>query len=150
MRHQCTMHSHNHVFYSMSTRSRTGLFLSFRDSTARLSRSRPTYEDTDENDRLIDSPSHVTLNVQLPPQWFPCLLLLLISIYLYPSQGRLCRASTRYSRRYAGKKSVITVYQNIYLSPFSSRHSRQTPCKTRPSGLLGPLSRRTRNRSFDY
>jgi syntaxin 16 len=69
------MHCHNHVFHSMSsptTRSRTGLFLSFRDSIARFSRSRPTYEDTDEHDRLIDSPSHVTLNVQLPPQWFAC------------------------------------------------------------------------------
>ncbi|KAF8234019.1 t-SNARE [Tricholoma matsutake] len=51
------------------TRSRTGLFLSFRDSTARFSRSRPQYDDTDEQDHLIDSPSHLTLNVHLPPQW---------------------------------------------------------------------------------
>lgn len=50
-----------------TTRSRTGLFLSYRDSTARVSRLR--HDDTDEQDRLIDS-NHIALDVALPPTWF--------------------------------------------------------------------------------
>lgn len=53
---------------SVTTRSRTGLFLSYRDSTARTSRTR--FDDTNEHDRLIDSDAgHIALDVVLPPTW---------------------------------------------------------------------------------
>ncbi|KAF9460701.1 t-SNARE [Collybia nuda] len=53
---------------SVTTRSRTGLFLSYRDSTARTSRTR--FDDTDEHDRLINSDTaHIALDVALPPTW---------------------------------------------------------------------------------
>ncbi|KAF8658298.1 hypothetical protein AX16_002068 [Volvariella volvacea WC 439] len=62
-----------------TTRSRTGLFLSFRESTARpsrFSRSRLSrYDDPDhqseEHEGLIANaaPSHVALDVGLPPKW---------------------------------------------------------------------------------
>ena len=60
-----------------TTRSRTGLFLSYRDSTAPRRRRRPVaYSDfadeanDDENEQLIQS-SHVAVDVPvLPPRWF--------------------------------------------------------------------------------
>ncbi|KAH6914005.1 syntaxin-like t-SNARE protein TLG2 [Coprinopsis sp. MPI-PUGE-AT-0042] len=70
---------------SPTTRSRTSLFLSFRDSTTRstrFSRRRSLYtddidgnpddnnNDDDEHERLItNNSSHVALDVQLPPKW---------------------------------------------------------------------------------
>ena len=60
----------------MTTRSRTGLFRSYRDSQARSTRQRPyrrpSYNDTDfnsdEHDHLIN---HVTVHIpNLPPPWF--------------------------------------------------------------------------------
>ncbi|KAF9012330.1 t-SNARE [Cyathus striatus] len=64
---------------SPTIRSRTGLFLSYRDSqtrSTRFSRSRlTTYDDTyaaaDENEGLIASPSsaHVAVEFDLPPKW---------------------------------------------------------------------------------
>ncbi|TFK44709.1 t-SNARE [Crucibulum laeve] len=64
---------------SPTTRSRTGLFLSYRDSRARstrFSRSRlNTYDDSyapdDEHEGLINSTStaHVAIDVHLPPKW---------------------------------------------------------------------------------
>ncbi|KAJ7783195.1 t-SNARE [Mycena metata] len=58
-------------------RSRTGLFLSYRDSRARLSRHRPSsYADDpyaavdDEHEGLIPvSPGHTALDLDLPPKW---------------------------------------------------------------------------------
>lgn len=73
--------------YEPTIRSRTGLFLSYRDSkatTTRFSRQKPSlYADIDANDdeqdHLIASSSHVVLDVDLPPKWcvdewfvFPC------------------------------------------------------------------------------
>ncbi|KAF8629671.1 hypothetical protein AX17_005610 [Amanita inopinata Kibby_2008] len=58
-----------------TTRSRTGLFLSYRHSTARSSRfSRNDHQYfnniDEENQRLIATPSdHVALDIHLPPQW---------------------------------------------------------------------------------
>ncbi|EIW83207.1 t-SNARE [Coniophora puteana RWD-64-598 SS2] len=60
-----------------TTRSRTGLFISYRDSRAPSSRfSRPqssydeAYGDDSENERLIGSSSrHVAIDVNLPPKW---------------------------------------------------------------------------------
>ncbi|RDB16784.1 t-SNARE affecting a late Golgi compartment protein 2 [Hypsizygus marmoreus] len=50
-----------------TTRSRTGLFLSYRES---IPRSRPAnYEDDDEHEHLISTPRHIVLDVPLPPQW---------------------------------------------------------------------------------
>ena len=63
----------------MTTRSRTGLFRSYRDSQARSARQqpyrRPTYDDThfnsDEQDHLIPNTNHVIVNIpHLPPIWF--------------------------------------------------------------------------------
>ena len=63
----------------MTTRSRTGLFRSYRDSQARSARQqpyrRPTYNDTDfnseEHDRLISNTNHVAVHIPtLPPLWF--------------------------------------------------------------------------------
>jgi hypothetical protein len=60
---------------SVTTRSRTGLFLSYRDSTARTSRTR--FDDTDEHDRLIDDDAaHIALEVALPPTWLVYISLL--------------------------------------------------------------------------
>ncbi len=64
--------------YDPVTRSRTGLFLSYRDSRAtstrfskqKLSRYADNDGDNDEQDRLIGSSSHVTLDVDLPPKWY--------------------------------------------------------------------------------
>jgi hypothetical protein len=61
----------------MTTRSRTGLFRSYRDSQARSTRQqpyrRPTYSDTDfnsdEHDHLISN--HVAVHIPtLPALWF--------------------------------------------------------------------------------
>ena len=63
----------------MTTRSRTGLFRSYRDSQARSTRQRPyqrpSYNDTDlnsdEHDHLIPNTNHVAVHIpSLPPQWF--------------------------------------------------------------------------------
>ncbi|KAJ8589328.1 t-SNARE [Rhizopogon salebrosus TDB-379] len=62
---------------SPATRSRTLLFISYRDSRARstrFSRSRTSYDEPygaeDENDTLINASSgHVTLDAELPPKW---------------------------------------------------------------------------------
>jgi syntaxin 16 len=64
-----------------TTRSRTLLFISYRDSRARSSRFSRTnppssYDDPDiganENERLMSSqPGHVSLDVDLPPKWYP-------------------------------------------------------------------------------
>ncbi|TFK26463.1 t-SNARE [Coprinopsis marcescibilis] len=63
--------------YDPTTRSRTSLFISFRDSSSRstrFARRRSLYaddpdENDDEHDRLIATSSHVSLDVQLPPAW---------------------------------------------------------------------------------
>ncbi|OJA18235.1 hypothetical protein AZE42_05179 [Rhizopogon vesiculosus] len=60
-----------------TTRSRTLLFISYRDSRARstrFSRASTSYDEPygaeDENDTLINpSPGHVTLDAELPPKW---------------------------------------------------------------------------------
>ncbi|KAF8885419.1 t-SNARE [Mucidula mucida] len=52
------------------TRSRTGLFLSYRDSRAsstRFSRSRPVYDDTDDEEQQLIS--HHAVDMDLPPKW---------------------------------------------------------------------------------
>lgn len=70
---------------SPTTRSRTLLFISYRDSSVRstrFSRSRTSYDEPygaeDEHETLINaSPGHVTLDVELPPKWY---------IYFYGSR----------------------------------------------------------------
>lgn len=56
-----------------TTRSRTLLFLSYRDSRASSSTSHHRYapdNDADENERLIDPPKdHIAVDVGLPPKW---------------------------------------------------------------------------------
>ncbi|KAG6837729.1 hypothetical protein H0H93_003531 [Arthromyces matolae] len=56
---------------SCTTRSRTGLFLSYRESIPRTRR--PTnYADRieeDEEEQLISTPRHLTLDASLPPKW---------------------------------------------------------------------------------
>lgn len=62
----------------MTTRSRTGLFRSYRDSQARSTRQQPyrsSYNDTDvnsdEHDHLIPNTNHVAVHIpSLPPLWF--------------------------------------------------------------------------------
>ncbi|KIK99339.1 hypothetical protein PAXRUDRAFT_822896 [Paxillus rubicundulus Ve08.2h10] len=61
---------------SPTTRSRTLLFISYRDSGARSTRfSRPPlsydepYQGSDENEHLISTPRHVSLDAELPPKW---------------------------------------------------------------------------------
>ncbi|KAF5355083.1 hypothetical protein D9756_005287 [Leucocoprinus leucothites] len=62
-----------------TTRSRTGLFLSYRDSRTTSTRfSKRKFSryadadnvDDDEQDRLIGSSSHVALDIDLPPKWY--------------------------------------------------------------------------------
>lgn len=54
---------------SCTTRSRTGLFLSYRESIPRARTVR--YDDADdEQEHLISTPKHVALDLQLPPKWF--------------------------------------------------------------------------------
>jgi syntaxin 16 len=66
-----------------TTRSRTLLFISYRDSSSRAPRkSRATasrrqyeeaYQPSDENEGLIDHQAtmpHISLDVELPPKWF--------------------------------------------------------------------------------
>ena len=56
-----------------TTRSRTLLFLSYRDSRASSSTSHHRYAletDGDENERLIDpTKDHIAIDVRLPPKW---------------------------------------------------------------------------------
>jgi len=56
-----------------TTRSRTLLFLSYRDSRASTSTSHNRYvpdTDADENERLIDpAKDHIAIDVGLPPKW---------------------------------------------------------------------------------
>ena len=61
----------------MTTRSRTGLFRSYRDSQVRSTRQqpyrRPTLNDaeSDEQDHLISNKNHVSVHIpHLPPIWF--------------------------------------------------------------------------------
>ena len=64
---------------SPTTRSRTLLFISYRDSRASSSRFRrsrviTSYDDAnndgDEEERLINhEPSHITIDAPLPPRW---------------------------------------------------------------------------------
>jgi syntaxin 16 len=67
--------------FTPTTRSRTLLFISYRDSSVRAprtSRSGRQYEDsyhpTDEHEGLINhqggTTSHISLDVELPPKWF--------------------------------------------------------------------------------
>ncbi len=63
--------------FTPTTRSRTLLFISYRDSSARTpraSRSSPHYEDsyhpTDEHEGLINHHGGISLDVELPPKWF--------------------------------------------------------------------------------
>ncbi|GLB37047.1 putative helical region found in SNAREs [Lyophyllum shimeji] len=53
---------------SVTTRSRTGLFLSYRESIPRTRNTRYGGDD-EEEERLISTPQHVTLDVPLPPKW---------------------------------------------------------------------------------
>ena len=59
-----------------TTRSRTLLFLSYRDSRASSSTSHPRYaldNDGDENERLIEPvKDHIAIDVGLPPKWSGC------------------------------------------------------------------------------
>lgn len=53
-----------------TTRSRTGLFLSYRDS--RALGAFPRYTDADsgnEHEHLISASTHLALDVHLPPKW---------------------------------------------------------------------------------
>ncbi|KAF5385869.1 hypothetical protein D9615_002555 [Tricholomella constricta] len=53
---------------SCTTRSRTGLFLSYRESIPRTRRASYTDAD-DEHEHLITTPRHIALDVPLPPKW---------------------------------------------------------------------------------
>ncbi|KAJ7901845.1 syntaxin-like t-SNARE protein TLG2 [Mycena olivaceomarginata] len=95
-------------------RSRTGLFLSYRDSRARLSRPRqypesPYAAADDEHEGLIPaSPSHTALDLDLPPKWsYSCRSCHPSSRNSSPYQGRHLGASTGHSRRGRGEKSVV-------------------------------------------
>jgi syntaxin 16 len=95
-------------------RSRTGLFLSYRDSRARLSRPRqypesPYAAADDEHEGLIPaSPSHTALDLDLPPKWsYSCRSCHPSSRNSSPYQGRHLGASTGHSRRRRGEKSVV-------------------------------------------
>ncbi|KAI0675102.1 hypothetical protein C8Q78DRAFT_520842 [Trametes maxima] len=67
---------------SPTTRSRTLLFISYRDSRAGSSRARrsrvvTTYDDAlddnDEHERLINAdPGHISIDAELPPKCRPC------------------------------------------------------------------------------
>lgn len=56
-----------------TTRSRTGLFLSYRDSRAssstRFSSSRTTYNDDDDEEQQLIQP-HRVVDMDLPPEWY--------------------------------------------------------------------------------
>ena len=63
-----------------TTRSRTLLFISYRDSRAGTSRSRRSRvitnydaaqdDDDDEHERLINAePGHISIDAELPPKW---------------------------------------------------------------------------------
>lgn len=90
-------------------RSRTGLFLSYRDTRAtstRFSRSRGAYDDDyDEEHGLISGTSHHAVDVDLPPTWSAFSLLLFLSA-LMSHQGRYLGAGRTNSRRYPVEKSV--------------------------------------------
>jgi hypothetical protein len=86
-----------------TTRSRTLLFISYRDSRARSSRfSRAnSYDDPDiganENERLMSSqPAHVSLDVDLPPKWYPLLRLYHTDLLLIPCCPVGLTCPTRY------------------------------------------------------
>ena len=74
------MQSYTTSAFEPTIRSRTLLFLSYRDSRTRSTRfsrprHRPAYDDLDplddEHQGLISSPSHVAVDVnELPPQWW--------------------------------------------------------------------------------
>lgn len=73
---------------SPTTRSRTLLFISYRDSRTRSSRfSRPLssyddpYQASDEHEHLMTPGArHVALDAQLPPKWYPCRVQLGVSM----------------------------------------------------------------------
>ncbi len=63
-----------------TTRSRTLLFISYRDSRAGASRSRrariitnydAAHDDDDEHERLINAEAgHISIDAELPPKWY--------------------------------------------------------------------------------
>jgi syntaxin 16 len=106
-----------------TTRSRTLLFISYRDSRARssrFSRTRPpsSYDDTDigsnEYEGLMNSqPGHVSLDVDLPPIWchfHSMIAYVKISPHLYTLfrflQGRCVRSGTGHPWRNTCQKCV--------------------------------------------
>lgn len=77
-----------------TTRTRTGLFLSYRDSRAsstRFSRSRTTFDDNDDEEQQLIS--HHVVDMDLPPKWshslLHCLRCLLITFsgWTYPNRS---------------------------------------------------------------
>ncbi|KAG6844562.1 hypothetical protein H0H87_005904 [Tephrocybe sp. NHM501043] len=52
-----------------TTRSRTGLFLSYRESIPRTRRQTNYADDDDEHEHLISTPRHQILDAPLPPKW---------------------------------------------------------------------------------
>lgn len=109
-----------HQFYTpslvMTTRSRTGLFRSYRDSQARSTRQqpyrRPAYDDTDftsdEHDHLISNSNHVTVNIpHLPPLWFTLAFLTRVTRLILLQQGRHFWSSGRHPCRYTSQELVL-------------------------------------------
>jgi syntaxin 16 len=97
---------------SPPTRSRTGLFLSFRDSTARITHLRHQYDDTNEHDHLIDN------STLLPPQWFVSAVGLSPSIHL-PLPGSTTLNKYRRSSQILRQKvcQQLTTISPVHLLP---------------------------------
>ena len=152
---------------SPTTRSRTLLFISYRDSTARSSRpTRPplnyddAYSQADEHQRLIGTSdhdqAHVSLEMSSPPMWFVYLSSDLILFHLTafrfisrPRFSALSPAGLKFPIRskISSSEPMQKVRQNLRNTfshtdrlaskPFS-RCPRKASRKTCPPRLLGP------------
>lgn len=133
---------------SPTTRSRTLLFISYRDSRTRSSRfSRPLssyddpYQASDEHEHLIASGArHVALDAQLPPKWYPCPVQRGISI---SHASRNCRVdlSDQVEEILANVQAKGAFLMQYSLSRIPTTMTKSAPSKSFTQSMFSPDSR---------
>lgn len=140
-----------------TTRSRTLLFISYRDSSTRSTRfSRPrinTYDDTDtpgdEHEGLINANSgQGSIDLDLPPKWYGEIYLKLVIKGFTLGVSLSCRVdiSEQVEDILAGTQAKSELAFNLrrrpirspYSSSFRSHITGKTTCKTRFARVHGP------------
>jgi hypothetical protein len=134
-----------------TTRSRSLLFFSYRDSQSRSTRFSRTrinsyddnYPQTDEHDRLI------TIDVDLPPKWFVSFYNP-VGSYAHPSYSQGLIYQNKY--KISSPELKLKVFRFLFLFQFTftylfqSHRTRTVTRETRSSGFHRPFRRGERDR----